>query len=163
MAKTWPFYGQNIVHQIRSCCFLIIVSRDVPSQISHCWVYPVAPFLKMVKTCPFYGQNMVLEFGSSWILIIVARDVPCQISHCWVYPVAPIPRNGQNIALLCPIHGLYMVRPFMAKTCSWIFIIVPRNVPCKISHCWVYPVVPFLKNSQNFTFYGQNMVLTWSF
>ena len=32
---------------------------------------------------------------------------------------------------------------------SWIIINMPRDVPCKISHCWVYPVVSFLKNGQN--------------
>ena len=56
----------------------------------------------------------------------------------------------------------------------WIFINVPRDVTCQISHCWVYPVAPFPRNGQNMTLmaktwsihglalYGQNMVHAWS-
>ena len=37
---------------------------------------------------------------------------------------------------------------------SWILINVIRDVPCQISHFWVYPVSPFPRN-------GQNMALLW--
>ena len=113
----------------------------------------------MVKHCP----HMILQIGSSWILIIVPRDVTRKISHCWVFPVAPLPKNGQNMALLWqnmvhtwssqswPKHGLHLVLKIGS---TWILINMPRDVPCQISHCWVYPVVPFLRN-------GQNMALLW--
>ena len=101
---------------------------------------------------------MVLQIGSSWILIIVPRDVTRQISHCWVFPVALLPKNGQNMALLWqnmvhtwsspswPKHGLHLVLKIGS---TWILINMPGDVPCHISHCRVYPVVPFLKNGQN--------------
>ena len=120
-----------MVLKIGSSWILINVPRDVPCQILHCWVYPVAPFLKWPKyglLWSKHGPHMVLKIGSSWILINVPRDVPCQISHCLIYPVAPFPRNGQNKALLWPKHGQHMVWPFMAKTWSspgpwnWFFL-----------------------------------------
>ena len=72
---------------------------------------------------------------------------------------SPFPRNGQNMALLWPKYGPHMVLQIGS---SQILIIVPRDVPCKGSHCWVYPVAPFLRNGQNIALHGQNMVLTWS-
>ena len=116
--------------------------------ISRCILW--SPILKMAKTGPFYCQNMV-KLVLTWIIIIVPRDVPYQISHCRVYPVVPFLKNGQNMALLLPKHGLYMVLQFRS---SWILIIVPRDVPCQILHCYVYPVAPFTRN-------GQNMALLW--
>ena len=105
----WPKQGPHIVLKIGSIWFLIAMSRVVPCQISHCWVYPVASFLRngqnMALLWPKHGSHMVLQFGYSCILIYVPRDVSCQISHCWVYPVVPFPRNGQNKAL----HGWNMV------------------------------------------------------
>ena len=117
MAKTWPFYGQYMVHtwsgplwpkhgphlvlEIGSSWILINVPGDVPCQISHCWVYPVVPFLKngqnMALLWQKHGPHMVFQIGSSWILINVPRDVLSQISHCWVYPVAPFPGNVKNM------------------------------------------------------------------
>ena len=85
-------------------------------------------------------------------------DVPRQISHFWVYPVVPFFKNGQNIALLWPKHGPYIV-PQIGF--SLILVTVPRDVPYQILHCWVYPVAPFPRNGQNIALYDQNMVLTW--
>ena len=109
----WPKHSPHLVLKIGSSWILINVPRDVPCQISHCWVYPVAPFpingqnmaLLWPKNCP----QMVLNIRPSWILITVPRDVPCQFSHDWVYPIDPFPKNGQNMALLWPKHGLYGV------------------------------------------------------
>merc|ERR1711954_239287 len=72
---------------------------------------------------------------------------------------SPFSRNGQNMALLWTKHGPHMVLQIGS---SHILIILPRDVPCQILHCWVYPVAPFLRNGQNMALYGQNMVLTWS-
>ena len=121
---------------------------------------------------PKHGPHMVLQIGSSWILIIVSRDVTRQISHCWVFPVAPLPKNGQNMALLWqnmvhtwsspswPKHGLHLVLKIGS---TWILINMPRDVPCQISHCQVYPVVLFLKNGKNMALLlpklGPNMFL----
>ena len=63
------------------------------------------------------------------------------------------------MAILLPKHGPYMV---LQISSSLILIIVPRDVPCQISHCWVHPVAPFPKNGLNMDLYGKNMVLTWS-
>ena len=103
MALLWPKHGPHMVHQIGSSWFLIIVPRDVPCQISHCWVYPVAPFLRngwyMAHLLPKHGPNMVPQISASLILIGVPRDAACQIWHCRVYPVAPFSRKGQNMPL----------------------------------------------------------------
>ena len=66
-------------------------------------------------------------------------------------PVAPFPRNGQNMALLWPKHGAHMV---LQVGSSWILVIVPGDVPCQSSHCWVDPVAPFPKTGQNMALYG---------
>merc|ERR1711954_235172 len=50
---SWPKHGPHMVLKIGPSLILINVPRDVPCQISHCWVYPVAPF-------PRNGQNMAL-------------------------------------------------------------------------------------------------------
>ena len=126
-------------------------------------LYP--PFLEMDKIWPFmakHGPHLVLKISSSWILIHMPRDDPCQISHCWVYPVFPFFRNGQNIALyvqnivltgnitlLWPKHGPHKV-PKIGPSCIWINM--PRDVPCQISHLWVYPVAPFPRNGQLWPF-----------
>ena len=78
----------------------------------------------------------------------------------WHCPIAPSPRNSQCIALLWSKHGPQMV----LKICSfWILINIPRDVPCQISHCQVYPGVPFLKNGQNTALllpkHGSHMVI----
>ena len=59
---------------------------------------------------------------------------------------SPLLRNDQNMALLMPNHGPHMVLPVGS---SGILVIVPRDVPCQSSHCWVYPVAPFPRNGQN--------------
>ena len=98
-----PKHGPHMVLKIVSSWILIIVARDVPCQISHCWVCTVALYPRndqnMALLWQKYGPCMVLQIGSSWILMIVPRDVQCKISHCWVYPLAPFSRNGQNMAL----------------------------------------------------------------
>ena len=176
MALLRPKHGPHMVLQIGSSWILIIVPRDVTRQISHCWVFPVAPLPKngqnmallwqnMVHTWsspswPKHGLHLVLKIGSTWILINMPRDVPCQISHCRVYPVVPCLKNSQNMALLLPKHGPHRV--FQIGS-FWISITMPRVVSCQISHCWVYPVAPLPKNYQKKHFYGLNMVLTWSF
>merc|ERR1711954_553066 len=63
------------------------------------------------------------------------------------------------MALLWPKHGPHMV---LKIDSSRILMIVPRDVPCQISHCWAYQVAPFPRNGQIMVLYGQNMVLTWS-
>ena len=146
MAKTLSSYSPtNIFSWI-----LIIVPRDVPFQISHCWIYPVAPFLsnsqKMALLWPKHGPHMVLQIGSGWILINLPKDVPCQISNCCLYPVAPFPRNCQNMVFTWSLKCF----------CFWILIIVPRDVPGQISHCWVYLVAPCPRN-------GQNMAVLWTY
>ena len=59
MAKHDPFMAKtsHMVLQIGSSWILIIVPRDVPSQILHCWVYSVDPFPKMAKIWPFMAET----------------------------------------------------------------------------------------------------------
>ena len=106
MAKTWSLHSpSNWFFQI-----LIIVPRDVPCKISHCLVYPVAPFPRngqnMALLWPKNGPHLVLQIGSSWIIINLPREAPCQISQFWVYPIVPSSWKW-------PKYG-----PFMAKTWS---------------------------------------------
>ena len=71
MAKIWPFMekqGPHMVLKIGSSLILIIVLRDVQCQISHCWVYPVIPFLRNGQTVPFYGQKMVPTLSFKLVL-----------------------------------------------------------------------------------------------
>ena len=68
------------------------------------------------------------------------------MSIWWVYLLAPFPRNGQNMAILWPKHDPHMI---LQMGSFLILILVPKDVPCQISHCWVYPVAPFPRNSQN--------------
>ena len=125
MTTLLPKYGPQMVLQMGSSWISTIVPRDVTRQISHCWVFPVAPLPKngqnmallwqnMVHTWsspswPKHGLHLVLKIGSTWILINMPRDVPYQISHSRVYPVVPFLKNGQNMALLIPKHGCHMV------------------------------------------------------
>ena len=66
-------------------------------------------------------------------------------------PWVPFPRNSQNMALLWSKHGPRMV---LQIDSFLILIYLPRDIPCQISHCWVYLVVPFSRNVQN-------MALLW--
>ena len=74
--------------------------------------------------------------------------------------MAPFLINGQNMALSWPKHGYHMI---LQLGLSWILINVPRDIPCKISYCWVYPVAPFPRNDQHITLlwtsHGLHMVL----
>ena len=62
--------------------------------------------------------------------------------------LSPFPRNDQNTALLWPKYGPHMVLEIGS---SWILIILPRDVPCQILHCLVYPLAPLPSNGQNIT------------
>ena len=55
------------------------------------------------------------------------------------------------MALLWPKHCPHMVLKIGSFSIS---INLLRDVPCKISHCWVYPVAPSPRN-------GSNMALSW--
>ena len=138
MAKTWPFYGQNMVltwsfklvpPESQSMCPGMLHTKFHKSRC-----ITLSPFPRngqnIALLLPNYGSDIVLQISSSWILINVPGDVQCQISHCWVYPVAPFPRNCQNMALLWPKYGPHMV--FQIGS-SWIIINVPRDGPCQIN------------------------------
>ena len=160
MAKTWPFYSQNMV---LTSWFFLNLSHCVQGCSMPNFTLLSVSCISLSKQWPRYGllwpklgPKMLLQTGSSWILINVPRDVPCQISHCWVYPVAPFSRNGQNMDL-CGQNMVLKIGSF------WILITMPRVVPCQISHHWVYPLAHFPRNYQKWPFYGQNLVFTWSF
>ena len=67
--------------------------------------------------------------------------------------------NGKNMALLWPKQGPNRVPQIGV---SLILIDVPRDVPCKISHCWVYPVSPLIEMAKIWPFrakHGPHKVL----
>ena len=42
------------------------------------------------------------------------------------------------------------------QICSFlIFVNVPRDVPCQILHCLIYPLAPFPRNGQNIGLYAE--------
>ena len=119
MALLWPKHVPHRVLNIGSSWILINVARDMPWQIPHFWVYPVAPFPRngknMALLWPKHGLHMVLQIVFSWFIINLPRDAPCQISHFWVYPGAPflelakiMHSYGQNMVLTL---SLKWVRP----------------------------------------------------
>jgi len=75
MALLWPKHCPHMVLKIGSFSISINLLRDVPSKISHCWVYPVAPFPRNGKIWPFYWQNMV--FTCSLILVLPESQSMC--------------------------------------------------------------------------------------
>ena len=113
MALLWPKPGSHMALQINSSLILFNVPRDIPSQILHCWVYPVAPFTRNSQNMALLGQkhgpHMVLQIGSSWIIINVPRDGPCLISQFWMYPIVPFsykwPKYGHFMAKTLSPHG----------------------------------------------------------
>merc|ERR1711954_98481 len=67
MAKTWPFYGQNMVLTwpynlvLPESLALCPGMFHAKFYIAGCILYPT--FLEMANTWPFYGQNMVLPWS----------------------------------------------------------------------------------------------------
>ena len=53
-----------------------------------------------------------------------------------------------------PFYGQNMVLTWSFKLLLPECYSVPWDVPCQISHSWVYPVAPFPRN-------GKNMALLW--
>ena len=60
------------------------------------------------------------------------------IAGCILWP--PFLEMAQNMALLWPKHGCYMILQIGSP---WILANVPKDIPCQISHFWVYSVAPF--------------------
>ena len=96
MAKTWPYYGQNMVLTWSIKMVLSktqpICSGMFPAKFQIAGNVLELPFIDVAKMALLWqkdGPHIVLRICSSSILINLLRDVLCQISHCWVYPVAP--------------------------------------------------------------------------
>ena len=164
MALLWPKYGPHKILQIGYYWILIKVPKNVPCKISHCLVYPVAPSSRKGKNVHLLAKNghhMVLQMGSSWIIINVPWDAPCQISRFWVYPIIPFsqkwPKYGPFMAKTWSSHGplnqLFLNHNQCAQGCS-----MPNFTILDVSHS---PL--FLEMVEIWPFYGQKMVLTWSF
>ena len=126
---------------------------------------PLSPFPRNVQNMallwPKYGPHMVLKISSSWIIINVPREAPCKISQFRVYPIVLFskkwPKYGPFIAKTWSSHG----------TSNWFFLNhnqwaqgwpLSNYTILGVSHS---PL--FLKMAKIWPFYGQNMVLTWSF
>ena len=58
----------HMVLQMGSSWFLINMPGDAPCQISHCWVYLVAPFPRNGQNMALYGKNMVLTWSFKLVL-----------------------------------------------------------------------------------------------
>ena len=152
MAPLWPKHGP---HMFLQTSFLNLIQCAQQCSMPNFTI--LGPlFLEMAKIWPFYGQNMVLTLSFKLSLPESYSMCPgmlyAKFNNFGCIPQSPFPRNGQNMALLWSKHGPHMV---LQNGSSWILIIVPRDVPGQISHCWVYPVALFPRN-------GQNMVLTGS-
>ena len=110
---SWPKHGPHLVLKIGSSWNLKNVPKDVPFQISHCWVYPKAHFPKnshnMTLLWQKHGPNMILHIGSSWNLIDEPMTAPCQFSQFRVYSIFPFswkwPKYGPFIAKTWSSHG----------------------------------------------------------
>ena len=81
LAKIWPFTAKTWSSHGPQNCFVLNLNQcaqGCPCQISHCWVYPVAPFpidgQNMAFLGPKHGPHMVPQIAFS------RRDGPCQIS-----------------------------------------------------------------------------------
>ena len=112
LSKKWPKHGHHMVLKIGSSWIFINLPRDVPCQISHCCMYPLAPL-------PRNGQIWPKHVPSNWVFL--------NLNHCAQGCSMP---NFTLLGLSCtplssklPKHG-----PFMAKTWSsygpsnWFFL-----------------------------------------
>ena len=129
--------------------------RDVPCQISHCWVYPVAPFPRNGKIWPFYWQNMV--FTCSLILVLPESQSMCPGMLHAKFHIA-----GFILKLPFIEMALYGKTLFSHGLSNWFFLNFNQCAQgCYMPNftlLWVYPVDPFPKNNQNMAF----MAKTWS-
>ena len=143
MALLWPKHGLHLVLQIGSSWIIINVPRNVPNQISTCWVYPVAHTPKNCKTMAFlwpkHGPHLVLQIGPSWIKINIPSDDPCQISQFWVYTIVPffieMSKNGpygQNTVLTWSFKIFFLNHNQCVQGCSMPNLTI-----------LVYPIIPF--------------------
>jgi len=100
MALLWPKHCPHMVLKIGSSSISINLLRDVPCQISHCWVYPVAPFPRNGKIWPFYWQNMV--FTCSLILVLLESQSMCPgMLHAKFHIAGLIPKGLKDLEILC--------------------------------------------------------------
>ena len=100
-----------MVLKIGSFAISINLLRDVPSQISHCWVYPVAPFPRNGKIWPFYWQNMV--FTCSLILVLLESQSMCLGMLHAKFHIA-------GFILKLPFIEMGKIWPFLARTLSYV-------------------------------------------
>ena len=116
----WSKHGPHLVLKISSSWILIKVTRDVPCQISHCWVYPVVPFpQKWPKHGPFMAKTWSSHEPSNWFFL--------KLNHCAKGCSMPI---FTLLGLSCsPLSQKWPKQgPFMAKTWSthgpsnWFFL-----------------------------------------
>ena len=130
---------------------------------SQCWVYPVAPLsYKCPKYWPFMAQIWSSHGPSNWFFLNLnqcAQGFSMPNLTLLGLSCSPLSLKRPKYGPLWSKHGPHLVLEFFS---SWILVIVTRDVSCQSSHCLVYPVAPFPRNSQNMALYGQNMVLAWS-
>ena len=108
-------YGQSMVLQIISCSSLIIVPRDVPSLISHCWVYPVDPFLKMAKIWPFMAKTWSSYGPSKYFFLNYNQCAQgCSLANFTILCVSHSPLYLE-MAKICPFYGQSMVLTWSLK------------------------------------------------
>ena len=96
IAKTWPFYGQNMV---LTWSFKLVLPQSLsmcPGIFHanfHIAGYILYPFhrngQKIALLWPKHGPYMVLQIIFSWIIINMPRDAPTQILQFCVYPIVP--------------------------------------------------------------------------
>ena len=149
-----------MVLQMGSSWIIINVPRDVPCQLSHCWVYLAAPFPRngpfMAKTCSSHGPSNGLFLN------------PNHCAQGYSMPNFTLLGVSSSPFLLemAKTWHFYGQIPVLPIGSSWLLINVPSDAPCQISLCWLNPVAPFPRNSHNVALLWPKpcpyTVLTWS-
>ena len=136
---------------LRVCCsplFLKMAKFD----IAGCILQP--PFLEMAKYSPDMAKTWSSHDPSNWFFLNFNQCAHgCSMPNFKLLGVLfiPLSKKCPKYGPLRPKHSPHVVLKIGS---FWILINVPMDVPCQISHYWVHPVAPFLRN-------GQNMALFW--
>ena len=134
---------------------------DAKFDTAGCILY--SPFLEMAKIWHFYGKTWSLHGPSNWFYLNLNQCAKgCTMQNFMILDVShsPLFLEMGKIWPFWPEHGPHMV---LQIGFSWIIFNVPRDVPRKISYCWVNIVTLFVEMAKIWPFYGKNIALTWSF
>ena len=104
------------------------------------------PFLELPKIWPFMAKTLYSHGPKNCFFLNLNQcDQGCSMPNFTLLDLSCSPHsyNWPKYGPSWPKYGPHMVLQIGS---SWILIIVPRDVPCQSSHCWVYPVALFPSN-----------------